>query len=87
MIPDGDGKPESRQTEADQLARLLEIELEQKKAEWAEKSARYRNLRTMAFLFLAVIIMGAIAAFFYAFTRMTHNGGATRQNAPSATHP
>ena len=86
MIPDGDGKPESRPTDAEQLARLLEIELEQKKAEWAAKSARYRNMRTMAFLFLAVVIMGAIAGFFYVFTQMSQNGGAARpKSSPSAS--
>jgi hypothetical protein len=64
MIPDTNGKPESRESEAEQLAKLLEIELALKKSEWAGATERYRKLRTASFLFLALIIMGTLVAFF-----------------------
>ena len=64
MIPDTNGKPESRGSEAEQLTRLLEMELAQKKMEWAAATERYRKIRAASFLFLALIIMGAMAIFF-----------------------
>jgi hypothetical protein len=87
MIPDGDGKPESRKTNAEEMARRLELELAQRRVEWAEKSARYRNLRTAAFLFLALVIMGAIAAFFFLFTQLSQNGGPPRPSTTPAATP
>jgi cell division protein FtsX len=65
MIPDANGKPESQSQGADELERLLQIELIQKKMEWAAASERYRKIRTMSFLFLALIIMGALVVFFF----------------------
>ena len=70
MIPDADDKPESQSPDADQLAKLLQIELAQKKMEWAAAAERYRKIRTVSFFFLALIIMGALAAFFLLFSRL-----------------
>ena len=79
MIPDANGKPESHSPDADELAKLLEIELIQKKMEWAASAERYRNLRTASFLFLALVIMGALAAFFLFFSHYPLD----RQNRPA----
>jgi hypothetical protein len=77
MIPDANSKPESQPPDADELERLLQIELAQKKMEWAAATGRYRMIRTLSFFFLALIIMGALAAFFLLYTspladRLTH---------------
>jgi len=69
MIPDANGKPESQSPEADELAKLLQIELAQKKMEWAATAERYRKIRTVSFFFLALIIMGGMAALFYIYSR------------------
>ena len=71
MISDGNGKPESRQSDPGQVMKLLEIELAQKKVEWAAASERYRAIRTAAFCFLALVIMGALVGFFFIFTRVS----------------
>jgi hypothetical protein len=68
MIPDANGKPESQSPDADELTTMLQIELAQKKMEWAAAAERYRKIRTMSFFFLALIIMGAVAAFVFIFS-------------------
>ncbi|MDQ6808363.1 MAG: hypothetical protein M3Z64_02900 [Verrucomicrobiota bacterium] len=62
---DADRKPESLPPEAAELTKLLDIELIHKRAEWQRASARNRSLRAMAFLFLFLIIGGALAAYFF----------------------
>ena len=70
MIPDANGKSEPQSPETDQLTKLLQVELAQKKMEWAAAAERYRKIRTASFFFLALIIMGAIAAFFFIFSQL-----------------
>ena len=62
---DADRKPEKQPTDPEQLAKLLEIELMQKRAAWQRGSARNRSFRALAFLFLVLVIAGAFAAYFY----------------------
>lgn len=68
MIPDGNRKPEPGETDPAQLAKLLEIELMQKRAQWQQAKARRGNLRTVSFLFLFLVIVGAIVAFYLFFS-------------------
>jgi flagellar basal body-associated protein FliL len=62
-----DGKPEPSSTDPEQLARLLEIELMQKRATWQRTSEQRKSVRMLAFLFLLVVIAGAFAAYFFLF--------------------
>ena len=55
----------------EQVTRLLELELAQKRGAWAQAGARRQKIRTVSFLFLALIVLGALAAFFLLFTRLT----------------
>ena len=71
MISDGNGKPESRQSDPEQVMKLLEIELAQKRAEWSQASERYRKMRTASFVFLALVILGALVARVLALPRFT----------------
>jgi uncharacterized membrane protein YukC len=69
----------------EELSRLLEIELIQKRAAWQQASARRKNWRTMSFLFLFLIVAGGLAAFYFAFTQASEGRA---QRAPAATeHP
>ena len=86
MIPDGDGKSESSKVDPDQIARMLELEMAQKRAEWIAASARHHTIRTISIVFLAIVVMGALLAFFLMFTQLSqqHPGGGTRAQ-PTAT--
>jgi hypothetical protein len=63
---------------AEELSRLIEIELIQKRAEWQKTIARRKTVRSLSILFLFVVIMGGLLAFYFAFTRV---------NEQRAAHP
>ena len=64
-MPEGDRKPEVNDPEM--VARLLELELAQKRAAWQRSHAQRQNLRIFSFLFLFLIIAGAFAGFYFLF--------------------
>ena len=69
MIPDTDGKIESAKNDPGQLARVLELELLQKRAAWQRAHSRYRAIRTLSILFLLIVVAGSVAALFLLFSR------------------
>ena len=82
MNPHGDGKPEP--TDPDQLLRLIDIELAQKRA--ARSPSPYRAFRLASFIFLFAVILGVALAFYYVF----YSGGldeirSRAQSQPSAS--
>ena len=64
MTLDRNNQP-PRETDPAKLAKLLEIELMQKRASWQQAKARRGTLRAMSFLFLFVVIIAAVAAFYF----------------------
>ena len=65
MIPPVSGKTESIQTEPGDLARVLELELLAKRATWQRANARHRIIRGLSILFLFIMILAAVGAFFF----------------------
>ena len=65
MKPDGNTQPQQRETDPQQLAKLLEIELMQKRAGWQQAKARRGTYRAMSFLFLFAVIVAAFVAFYF----------------------
>lgn len=87
-MADSDGKREP--TDPAKLAQLLDLELMQKRAEWQNAKARHRNVRALAFLFLFIVIAGAIVAFFLFFSSGAVNekrSPANPGNSPALTQP
>ena len=83
MNPHGDGKPEP---DPEQMLRMLEIEMMQQRALRKQASARRGNLRTVSFLFLFLVIVGAVVAAYFAFTSGRVDQLRNRDNAvPSPT--
>jgi hypothetical protein len=68
------------QIDPDNLARMLELELIQKRATWKQAGERHRAIRTAGFVFLFVLIVGCLAGGYFVFMRMNE----TRPNQPSA---
>jgi hypothetical protein len=66
--------------EAEQLVRLLELELNQKRANWKQVNQRNRSMRSAAFLFLFLVVAACLVGFFFAFIRVSEQ----RQNPPPA---
>jgi hypothetical protein len=65
MNPRGNGKPES--PDPDQVIRMLEIELAQKRAVRQRAGSPFRGFRLASFVFLFAVILGVLAAFYYVF--------------------
>ena len=83
MIPEAEGKPESRENDPEQLARLLEIQLAQKRAEWKSSGERYRKIRTAGLILLFLLVIGSLAAFFLLMTQLNE----ARQTPPGSDNP
>ena len=83
MISDGKGKRESRITDPEELGKLLELELAQKRAVWESAAARHRQIRTLGFLFLFLLVVGGFFLFFIALMRV--NEQRAKRPSPAAT--
>ena len=85
MNPHSDGKSEP--TDPDQLLRLIDIELAQKRAIREQARSPYRAFRLVSFLFLFAVIIGIALAFYYVF----YSGGLdeirSRNQAPASATP
>ena len=60
-----------RDIDAENLSRLLELELIQKRASWKQAGDRYRSIRAAGFIFLFILIVGCLIGGYFAFTRMS----------------
>ena len=65
-MAEGNRKPEVNDPEM--MARLLELELAQKRAAWQHTHAQRQKLRMFSFVFLFLIVAGAFAAFYFLFS-------------------
>lgn len=70
MIGDTFGKTESVKNDPGELARVLELELIQKRAAWQRANTRYRTIRTISVVFLFLVVIGSIAAFLFFFSHL-----------------
>lgn len=52
-------------TDPDQVTRLLDLELEQKRAEWKKKSARSRAIRMQSFVALFFLLAGCVLVYHF----------------------
>jgi hypothetical protein len=88
MMPGADGKSEPTENDPEQLSRLLELELIQKRAAWKNASARHNKLRTASFVFLFILIVASLFAFFVFFSRMNEQRANQRPTpTPSVSGP
>jgi len=67
--------------DAEQLSKLLELELVQKRVQWQQLKQRKKSLRSLAILFLFVIFAGGLVGYFFVFNRVNEE----RQNRPVTT--
>jgi len=85
MNPHGDGKPEP--VDPEHLLRMLDLEMVQQRAVWKQASARRKSLRTVSFLFLVLIILGALVAAYFAFSSGWMDDPRSRNSTPSSPPP
>ena len=79
MADPSEAKP--NEIDADNLSRLLELELIQKRATWKQAGDRYRSFRAAGFVFLFVLIVGCLVGGYFAFMRVNEQ----RANQPTTS--
>ena len=84
MNPHGNGKNEP--TDPDQLLRLIDLELAQKRAARLRAPSPYRGFRMASFIFLFAVILGAALAAYYVFVSGgLENVRGRNESRPTAT--
>jgi hypothetical protein len=71
--------------EPDQVTRLLEVELERKRAEWKKKTARSRSIRAQSFIALFFLIVGCGVVYFVMMSQL-NNARSARQSTPASSN-
>lgn len=86
-MPDSNPKPEREPINPSELEQLIELELAQKRAERARAKSRVGGLRAASFLFLFLVIAGALIGFMFFFSpdRLNELRAARAAASPSAT--
>jgi hypothetical protein len=67
--------------EIEDLSRLLELELIQKRAAWKQAGERARSIRATGFVFLFVLIVACLVGGYFVFIRVNEQ----RANPPPAS--
>ena len=73
-------EPEPSAADPEALAKALELELIMKRASWQKMRARRGTWRALSFLFLFLVLVGALLAYFYFSMQMSNRG----RESPSA---
>jgi len=68
--------------ETEQLTRLLELELIQKRATWKQAGERYRSFRAAGFIFLFLLVIACLVGGYFAFMRVNEQ----RANPPPSSN-
>lgn len=68
-------EPEPAAADPEALAKALELELIMKRAAWQKMQARRGTWRALSFLFLFLVILGSLLAYFYFSMEMSHRSG------------
>ena len=87
MIPEsGQAEPDRSQTE--QLSRMIDLELAEKRARWKEVAARRQKVRMASYMFLFLLILASLFAFFVLCSRVNEERAEPRPTpAPSVSRP
>ncbi len=75
--PPAEKQPSNLVTNPDDLTKLLEMELASKREGWQRARSRRGTWRALSILFLLLVVMGALAAYFYFATALRYRGEAT----------
>ncbi|MFN2540789.1 MAG: hypothetical protein ABR514_01285 [Chthoniobacterales bacterium] len=72
------------QTDAEKLARLLELELIQKRVEWKQASARRRSMRSVAFAFIFLLVAACLVGAYFVFMRVNEERASQHSDTTTA---
>lgn len=67
MIPESGGQAEPDRSQAEQVSRLIDLELAEKRARWKEAAGRRQKVRMASYVFLFLLILASLFAFLCSF--------------------
>ena len=85
MNSNDESKPESRASDDDAMLKALEIELLQKRASWQKARGQRSAWRSASFVFLFIVVMGALFALYYVMTTVPHKPSELPAPTPAAS--
>ena len=72
--------------ETEKLFQMLEVKLGQERATWGKAKSQIRVIRTASFVFLFLLIIGALAAFYFIFMRAQEQRSNSTQQTTLSDH-
>jgi hypothetical protein len=82
MIPDSGSKPESEGKDPEQLSRLLDTDLAQKRLAWKQAAARRQKVRVASFFSLFFLIVVLVFVLYIMFARLNEERANPRGTPP-----
>lgn len=80
-------KTPSAEIDPDQIARMLDLELNMKRVEWKKAKAKRRSNRMAAIAFLFLLFTGLAMAFLFFFSKVQERRGEASQTHPESAAP
>ena len=74
-------EPKTDEIDSEQLTRLLELELIQKRETWKQAGERAHSIRAAGFVFLFVLVVACLVGGYFVFMRLSEQ----RANPPPAS--
>ena len=69
MISEVSGKRQAMENESEELTRLLDLELIQKRAAWKRAAAGHRTFRMIGVFSILIVLAAVFFVFFFLFSR------------------
>jgi hypothetical protein len=83
-MPSQDARPKPAGNDPEDLTRLLNLELIQKRAAWQQATGRHKRIKSASIFFLFVVILAALAGFYFVFLRVNEQRGQQRSNSQAS---
>ena len=83
MISEVSGKRQAMENESEELTRLLDLELIQKRAAWKRAATRHRTLRIIGVFSILIVLAAIFLALFFLFSQANEERASSRPSTIS----
>ena len=83
MICEVSGKRQPMENESENLIRLLDLELTQKRTAWKRAATRHRTFRTIGVFSIVIILAAIFLALFFLFSQANEERASSRPSTIS----
>ena len=83
MISEVSGKRQPMENESENLIRLLDLELTQKRSAWKRAATRHRTFRTIGIFSIVIVLAAIFLALFFLFSQANEERASSRPSTIS----